>query len=195
MAEDEHRSNESRLIELLKKMKPEEAANNPAIIAVLKPEQRAGLLELLENEVEKPKEREKHEIRMQAVMVSAARASGLEWTSDCPTGHPFRARLDGALLFGGKRVAVVELETKNRKQVDGALLDLLTHSEPKKVLVLGRSKTLPYPSQLKTEILEEILPVLQKLLKVPAEIGVFTESELRLRPNVLAEFVGVGDVQ
>jgi hypothetical protein len=35
----------------------------------------------------------------------------------------------------------------------------------------------------------------QSLLKNPAEIGVFTESELKLNPTVLADFIGSGDAR
>lgn len=186
---------DGQLIDLLKRLKPEEALAIPPLTAALNPEERAWLLEFLENQREQPTEREKHEPRMQAVLVKAATEIGLQWTSDSPTDHPFNARLDGALLLKGKRIAVVELETKNRKQIDGAVLDLLAHPETKKVLVLGRSKTVPYPSMLKTEMVEKVLPVLQTLLKVQMDIGIFTESELRLHPNDLAEFLGIGDAQ
>jgi hypothetical protein len=119
----------------------------------------------------------------------------LQWNGRKPADHPFRAELDGALLRDGRRVAVVELETRVRKQIDGALLDLLTHPERKKVLVIGSSKAVPYPAQLKKQIAEQVLPVVQSLLKNPAEIGVFTESELKLNPTVLADFIGSGDAR
>jgi len=195
MAELKQNKDEFNLIDALRKMKPEEAVRLPEIVAKLTMEQRVGLLEFLENEQENPSEREKHEPRMQAVLADVARASGLQWSSDSPLDHPFHARLDGTLIHHGKRVAVVELETKNRKQIDGSLLDLVTHPEPKKILVIGRSKVVPFPSQLKKEILQDVLPVLQSLLKVQADIGVFTESELRLSPNVLAQFIGLGESQ
>jgi hypothetical protein len=90
-------------------------------------------------------------------------------------------------------VAVVELGAKNRKQVDGALFDLLTHPEPRKVLVIGRSKAVRYPKLLKAEIVQKVIPVLQSILKVPVEIGIFTEAELKLDASGLGRFIGGKD--
>jgi len=59
----------------------------------------------------------------------------------------------------------------------------------------GPSKAVHYPAQLKREIAEQVLPIVQKLLKDPAEIGVFTESELKLNPNLLTEFITFEDSQ
>jgi hypothetical protein len=70
------------------------------------------------------------------------------------------------------------------------LLDLLTHPEPKKVLLIGRSKAAPYPKQSKLEIVDKVLPVVQSLLKVPLEMAVFTEAELKLDPSPLLQFIG-----
>ncbi len=181
----------ARILELLKTIKPEQTIAILRTAASLTPDVRQAVLEYLENEQNSTSERVEHEPRMRATMSSVAKAVGLQWDDRTPSDHPFHARLDGALMHSGIRVAIVELEAKNRKQIDGALLDLLTHPEPRKVLVIGRSKVVPYPSKLKREIVDKVLPVLQRLLKDPAEIGVFTESELRLDATLLAQFIGI----
>jgi hypothetical protein len=186
----EQKGDVTRILDLLKAIVPEDVIailrNTPSLTL----DARAGVLELLENEWDTSTEREEHEPRMTATMSAVAKAVGLQWDDRRPSDHPFGAELDGALLRNGKRVAVVELETKNRKQIDGALLDLLTHPEPRKVLVIGRSKAEPYPKQSKLKIVEKVLPAIQSLLKVPMEVGVFTESELKLNPSLLVQFIG-----
>jgi hypothetical protein len=132
--------NAFELISALKKLKPEDAVRLPEIASRLSLEQRLELLEFLENERETPLEREMHEPRMQAVFADAAKVSGLQWSSNGPIDHPFGARLDGVLLHNRRRVAVVELETKNRKQIDGSLLDLVTHQNGRRFLSLAGQK-------------------------------------------------------
>ena len=70
-------------------------------------------------------------------MERVCKVVGLEWSNEKPTGHLYAANLDGQILHHGTRMAVVELEAKNDKQIRGALLDLLTYPEGSKVLVIG----------------------------------------------------------
>jgi hypothetical protein len=44
---------------------------------------------------------------------------------------------------------------------------------------------------VKEKIINEVLPAVQALLKVPAEVGVFSETELNFRPDNLRKFLGV----
>jgi hypothetical protein len=177
------------LLEMLKALRPEEVRGIPALCSRLTPDELDGLYEYLdwEQASELP---ERHESRMRTSMGKAASALGLRWDKESPTDHPFGAKLDGALWLDRKRIAVVELEAKNRKQIDGSLLDLLTHPENKKVLVIGRSKMGP-PKLLTDKILGEVLPTIQALLKTPADIGIFSETQLNFRPELLRRFLGL----
>ena len=56
---------------------------------------------------------QKPEVRMRKTMETVAADANLKWTSECPTDHPYNARLDGQLLAGRERVAIVELEARN----------------------------------------------------------------------------------
>jgi len=191
MTGNERQEEDSKILELLKTIDPATAIGIPEIQRALSLEQRVALLEYLENAKDQTSERVQHEPRMRSTMRLVAKVTGLHWDDSSPSDHPFRARLDGALMRNGRRVAVVELEAKNRKQIDGAMLDLLTHPECKKVLVIGRSKAVPYPQQLKVEMVEKVLPVLKSLLRTEPQIGVFTEAELKLDPTALSKFLGI----
>src|SRR5713226_8470101 len=129
MNEDEQQKKAAATLELLKTVKLEEAIAILQSAASLNPDLREAVLEYLENEQGRPVGREEHEPRMRATMKAAARVTGLVWDDRSPGDHPFQARLDGVLLSNGRRVAIVELESKNRKQIDGAVLDLLTHPD------------------------------------------------------------------
>src|SRR5262245_19939422 len=66
-----------------------------------------------------------------------SRAAGFTYVSQGPSVHidygtPFPARIDGVVA---NRVAV-EVESRVSKQIRGALMDLLWHKAPKKLLVL-----------------------------------------------------------
>jgi hypothetical protein len=119
MQNDKDQNSVAQILDQLKAVKPEQ------VLAILRnapgmtPDVRAGILEYLENEWDTTTEREEHEPRMKATMSAVAEAVGLQWDDRTPADHPFGAELDGALLRSGERVAVVELETKNRKQIDG----------------------------------------------------------------------------
>ncbi len=131
------------------------------------------------------------EPRMRRTMETVARTIEVQWSDEPPAGHPYGAQLDGSVSHGGKRIGVVELEAKNPKQVRGALLDLLSHPERKKILVIGRSKAVPDPRELKEQVMEEVLPVLQELLASPPDIQLFTEAQLMREPSLLAQFLGL----
>jgi len=180
---------ESRLLETLKQCNPDDVMNIPALREKLTPEQMEGLYEFIEHE-RATKDPERHELRMRECIDKAAKAVGLRWSATSPVDHPFGARLDGSLWLDKKRVAVVELEAKNRKQIAGALLDLLTHPESNKILLVGRSKT-EMANQLKKKLVTEVLPTVQALLKVPAAVAIFTETELHFRPKLLSDFLGL----
>src|SRR5258707_167081 len=77
------------------------------------------------------------EPRMRKTMDGVCKILGLDWSNEKPPGHPYAANLDGQIFRQGARLAVVELEAKNDKQIRGALLDLLACPEASKVLVIG----------------------------------------------------------
>ena len=131
---------------------------------------------------------EKPEHRMRKTIDAAARNIGLVWVDDYPADHPY-ARLDGELLQGNKRVAIVELEARTPKQIRGALLDLLVHPEPCKILVIGMSRAVTDTAKAKKHILERVLPVLQSEIKRSVRFGVFTENELRQKPSVISDYL------
>ncbi len=195
MKREEHDSVFPLFLDLLKTKRLEDAIADPQIVEAWSPDHREKVLETLQTlsqqRLEGTSEREEHEPRMCAAMRDVAKAIGLEWDDESPSDHPYGAQLDGSLLRKGKRVAVVELETEERKPISGALLDLLTHPESTKILVIGRSKVVKSPSDLKKKIALDVLPVLQSLLKLPAKIGVFTELQLMLTPEVLRQFLEV----
>jgi hypothetical protein len=134
---------------------------------------------------------QKPELRMQNTMNSLAVRLRLRWSSDPPSGHPYDARLDGQLLAGSDRLAVVELEARIAKQVRGALLDLITHPAGRKLLVIGASEAVPNPEEVKKHITERVLPALQHKFHFNEEVGVFTESELREAPKRVSSFLGL----
>jgi hypothetical protein len=134
---------------------------------------------------------QKPELRMQNTMNSLAERLRLRWSSDSPSGHPYDARLDSQLLAGSDRLAVVELEARIAKQVRGALLDLITHPAGRKLLVIGASKAVPNPEEVKKHITERVLPALQHKFHFNEEVGVFTESELREAPERISSFLGL----
>jgi hypothetical protein len=131
---------------------------------------------------------EEPERRMRRTMHNVTKGLGLTWKADPPTDHPYKARLDGQIFKHEARLAVVELEAKNEKQVRGALMDLLTHPEGTKLLVLGRAAACN-PSKSKThirEVLQSVSPLVGQ-----TRIGVFTEDELKNDPSILGGFLGL----
>lgn len=152
---------------------------------------REKLLEVHEELAGPPSE--KPQLRMRKVMSEAARVNGLRWSAGVPSGHPYHARLDGALFQNGKPIAVVELAANDRKQAVSALVDLLVHPTPKRILVIGRTRSKKTHSAMKVkkEIVEDVLPALRQLMARPPDVGVFTEAELRLTPKLLGEYLGL----
>jgi hypothetical protein len=134
---------------------------------------------------------QKPETRMRETMEAIAANANLRWSADSPGGHPYAARLDGQLFNGRDRIAVVELEARNQKQVRGALLDLMTYPAAKKVLVIGASIVVRDPNETKKHIKEQVLPVLSQKLGINEEIGIFTERELKESPRGLLSFLGM----
>ncbi len=132
----------------------------------------------------------KPEVRMRKTMDSLAASLGLKWRADSPSGHPYQARLDGQLFDGRERIAVVELEARNPKQIRGGLLDLLTYPKCRKLLVIGASVVVTDPVEVKRQIKEQVIPVLSQSFARSQEIGVFTERELKEAPGILSEFLG-----
>jgi hypothetical protein len=126
------------------------------------------------------------EKRMRKTVSNVCEILHLRWSSEFPIDHPYQARLDGQIFTGNKRLAVVELEAKKDKQIRGALLDLLTHPEPNKVLVLGRSAVCDPPRAAAN--VRKVLKLLSGLIGQPA-VEVFTEDELRRNPDLLGQFL------
>ena len=191
MNPSEHKQDAKKLGEMLLSLTPEQLKE---ILGELQgsPVLKTFLEERLEDLLEpKSLDDETAEPRMRRTMDTVAKTIEAQWNDEPPADHPYGAQLDGSLSRGGKRIAVVELEAKNPKQVRGALLDLLSHPERKKILVIGRSKVVPYPRELKEQILQEVLPVLQKLLAIPPDIQLFTEAQLMREPSLLEQFLGL----
>lgn len=149
------------------------------------PEEKEEIVTLLSDLSKKP------EKRMRNTIENVAQSLDLTWSESYPPDHPYKAQLDGQLFHRGRRVAVVELESRTPKQVRGAILDLITHPEIVKILVIGRSKAVPDPKKQKKELTERVLPILQSLLKNEASLGIFTEQELKNEPKVLESFIGL----
>ncbi len=122
---------------------------------------------------------QKPEKRMRKTMGTVAASVKLRWTPDSPCSHPYNARLDGQLFDGRDRVAVVELEARNQKQIRGALLDLMSYPAGKKLLVIGVSEVVIDPDEVKKHIKEQVIPALSRKFGFNEEIGVFTERELK----------------
>jgi hypothetical protein len=139
------------------------------------------------------KDTEEPQKRMRGTMAEAAKAIGLRWSEDHPADHPYGAELDGQIFNGKTRIAVVELEAKNAKQVRGALLDLVLHPERKKILLLGRSVVCD-PSEVETNI-RQVLSLLSPLMD-GSRVAIFTEDDLKNNPAKLADFLsGLNDGQ
>jgi len=129
---------------------------------------------------------EEPEDRMRRTMKDISEALHLSWSDEFPTDHPYEAELDGQIFNGNKRVAVVELEAKNNKQVRAALLDLLTHPDCNKMLVLGNAAACD-PPKAATHI-RKVLGLLSPLVG-ESRVAVFTEAELKQEPGILGRFL------
>jgi len=114
----------------------------------LPPDLREALDKAIQNDAEIPEQ------RMRRTMRRVAEGIGLRWDDDHPSNHPYRAELDGQLYRERTLVAVVELETKNPKQIRGALIDLIAYPEAKKILVIGESRVIRDAKKMKSEVLE-----------------------------------------
>jgi hypothetical protein len=129
---------------------------------------------------------EEPENRMRRTMKDIAEALHLSWSDEFPTDHPYEAELDGQIFNGNKRVAVVELEDKNNKQIRAALLDLLTHPHRNKMLVLGGAAACDPPKA--AAHIRKVLGLLSALVG-ESRVGVFTEAELKQEPGILGRFL------
>ncbi len=126
---------------------------------------------------------------MRSTMSRVSERLKLHWSSDPPSGHPYNAKLDGALFKDGERVAVVGLETTYRKQMIGSLMELVIHPQRNKVLIIGRSVKTDDPAKEKTRIEREIWSVIRDHLASPPKLGIFTEDELNHDPSILGRFL------
>ena len=124
--------------------------------------------------------------RMRRSLSNVTQTLDLRWSNEFPADHPYGAQLDGQIFNGTRRLAVAELLAKNDKQNRGDLLDLLTHPERNKILVLGHAAKCD-PVKAAAHI-RKVLALLSPLVG-QSKVGVFTEDELNQNPAILGQFL------